>query len=346
MIADIIAKTKLMMIIDESTTIKNPKAERTKGLLKISDRIKYKRILSGFPVLRSPEDLYTQIRFLGKGLIPHQSFYAFRNEFVTYIQTDKRYQITTGTKNLDKLSKLIESFSVRITKKECLDLPDKVRTKRYIEMTPQQKDLYDMIKHKAYLELENCDETVFAMSFLAQLSKLHQIANGLLIQHHQDIPNYKYDALMEILENEIPDQATVWFWFTHTLETAKRKIIKRFGKDSVGVIYGETPMYERVASLKRFQEGKIRFMLASPAAAMHGLNMTNCSYVIYFNNSTHLEHRIQSEDRFHRIGQVNKVTYIDLVTHRTVEDKILTQLQKNHRIGAEILKDEWKEWFE
>jgi len=148
-----------------------------------------------------------------------------------------------------------------------------------------------------------------------------------------------------MLETEVTDQATIWFWFTESLKKMEYLIRKKFGKYSVVTIHGDVPMSERVISLRLFQEGKVRFLLANPASAMHGLNLVNCSYVTYFNNSTHLEHRIQSEDRFHRIGQVNHVLYTDMVTQGTVEDKILTQLQKNHKIGAEVLRDEWKQWF-
>lgn len=344
LVIEIIKKAVVMMVIDESTSIKNPKAQRTKGLLKLADSIPYKRILSGYPILRSPEDLYTQIRFLGKNLIPYQSFFAFRNEFCT-LRAMGRFTIVTQYKNLDKLAKLISPFSIRITKKECLDLPDKVRTKRYVTMTPLQQTMYTSMKEECYLHLTGCEESVFALSFLAQLSKLHQIANGLLIRENTEIPNIKYDALIEILHEEIPDQCVIWFWFIRTLEQADERIRKKFGKDSTVIIHGNVPFTTRMENLRKFQTGKVRFLLANPATAMHGLNLVNCNYVIYFNNSTHLEHRVQSEDRFHRIGQINKVTYIDLITKNTVEDRILKQLENNHKIGAEVLKDKWEDWF-
>lgn len=342
----IINKAKTMVIVDESTTIKNPKAARTKSLLRLSDRMTYKRILSGYPILRSPEDLYTQIRFLGKDLMPYSSFYAFRNDFCN-LRNMGRHDMVLSYKNLGRLAHLIERFSVRITKKECLDLPDKVRTKRYVDMTDEQNNLYQSMKTNGFLELESCEAPMFASTFLAQLSKLHQIANGIILDHGiaRLIEHRKLDALMDILNSEIPDQVTIWFWFTETLRQAEARIQKKFGRESTAVIYGQVGFGTRTDNLLNFQHGHARFLLANPATAMHGLNLTNCSYVIYYNNSTHLEHRIQSEDRFHRIGQTNKVTYIDLITHNTVEDKILAQLQKNHKIGAEVLKDTWKEWF-
>lgn len=345
MIDEVLRETNNIVIIDESTTIKNPKTKRTKGLLTLAGYCNYKRILSGFPILKSPEDLYTQVKFLGNGLIPFQSFYAFRNQFCNLKHMGK-YDVTIGHKNLGMLGDMIKPFSIRITKKECLDLPDKVRTKRYIEMTPEQDTMYKQMKEQSYVLLENTQKQVFATTFLAQLSKLQQIANGVLIQQREtNLPCYKYDYLLDILENEIPDQCVIWFSYITPLARAMMAISKKFGPGASKAIHGDIPQHERVLALKAFQDRRCRYLLANPATAMFGLNLTCCSYSIYFCNSTSLEHRIQSEDRLHRIGQVNKATYIDLVTKGTVEDKILEKLQKNHKVGAEVLNDEWKEWF-
>lgn len=344
-ILDLVKVTNNIMVIDESTCIKNIKAKITKGILKISDYCNYKRIMSGFPVLRSPEDLYSQVIFLGRNLIPYRSYYAFRNEYSNLRQMGK-YFISTSHKNLSHLSKLIEPFSTRITKKECLDLPDKIRTKRYIDMTPEQKELYESMKKFGYAELKKTDQKVFASSLIVQVGKLHQIANGILIQNNQHIPTYKYDIICKTIEDEVSGQIVIWFCFTMNLLKAKQIIQKKFGWNSCREVYGDIPQQNRVANIQAFQNKQYPILLANPSTIMHGLNLVNCSYSGYANNSTHLEHRIQSEDRFHRIGQINKVTYIDFITFGTMEEKLLDRLQEHHKVGSEILQDSWEEWFQ
>jgi SNF2 family DNA or RNA helicase len=346
-VLDILDRTKNIFILDESTSIKNVKSKRTKGMLRLSGLCNYKRILSGFPVLKSPEDLFSQVRFLGPNMIPYNSFYAFRNEF-SMLRHMGKYSVVTGYKNLDKLSREIEPFSFRVTKKECLDLPDKVRTKRFVEMTKEQQEMYDSMKKRGYLELKDCDKKVFATSLLVQIGKLQQIANGVLIQQKLHIKNKKEDALIDIIENEIgpQQQIVVWCCFTEVLLQLEKVIKLKFGPHGCKAIYGEISHKERINILESFQNNHTRILLANPATIMHGLNLTNCSFTTYYNNSTNLEHRIQSEDRFHRIGQINKVTYFDLVVRNSVEEKILTRLENHHKIGADVLRDDWQSWFE
>ena len=328
-------------IIDESTTIKSPSTKRTKGILKISHLAEYKRILSGYPVLKSPDDLYAQIQFLGPHLIPQKSFYVFRNEFCITQQIDNRITVVKGPKNIEQLNGLIQPFSARVLKKDCLDLPDKLKTIRYIEMTDEQKRYYKQMKHEGYVTLKNSEEKVFASTLLVQLNKLHQIANGLI---NAKIPVNcdKYNTLSEIIQNEIPtQQIVIWATFVENLFIIEKHLNEK--RISCKVIRGAGP--ESVKIEEDFISGKFQCLICNPAGFRFGHNWTNANYSIYFNNSFSLEHRIQSEDRLHRIGQRNIVTYIDLVTDSTIEEKILKVLEKNHSVGAAILKDEWEIWF-
>lgn len=328
----------VMWIMDESTTIKSPTTKRTKGILKISHLADYKRILSGYPVLKSPEDLYSQIQFLGPHLMPYSSFYAFRNEFCLLKKLDNRVSITIGAKNIDKLANVIQPFTVRLTKKQCLDLPEKIRTVRYIEMSVEQRKYYNQMKEEGYVTIKN-NVNSFASTLLVQLEKLHQIANGMILDKKEFFDCYKYKVLVDIIKNEIGDnQVVVWSSYVDNIEFMSDIMECR-------TLYGETAMNTRDKILLEFNAGKFQILVCNPATAKYGLNLTSAHYSIYFNNSFKLEDRIQSEDRLHRIGQSNKVTYIDLITDDTIEQKVLDTLEKKHSIGAAVLKDEWESWF-
>jgi SNF2 family DNA or RNA helicase len=128
--------------IDESTTIKSPTAKRTKNILKIGELAKYRRILTGSPVTKSPLDLYTQCKFLDPFHLGHTSYYDYRSRYAKMLERNfsgRRVQIVTGYQRLPELAKKLEKFSYRVLKKDCLDLPDKVFTKRYVELSEEQK---------------------------------------------------------------------------------------------------------------------------------------------------------------------------------------------------------------
>lgn len=343
----VLRKWNTLWIIDESTTIKTPSAKRTKGILEISHLAEYKRILSGYPVLRSPEDLYSQIQFLGPNLIPQRSFFAFRNQFCILKKLDNRVTISMGPKNVDQLNQLIQGFSSRILKKDCLDLPPKLKTIRYVEMTTEQKQYYSDMKNKGFLEIKKAQEEsdfVFTAILLTQLEKLHQIANGVIITANNNVLSIdcnKYEVLLNILTTEIPtQQVVVWATYVGNLDKIEGYLT---GKVTCRRIRGTDKEANKIE--EGFINGDFQCLICNPASFRFGHNWTNASYAIYFSNSFNLEYRIQSEDRLHRIGQHSAVTYIDLITDNTIEERIIETLEHNHSVGAAILKDEWKEWF-
>lgn len=337
---------KTMIIIDESARIKNGKAKRTQDILKFSPFAEYRRIMSGFPILNSPQDLYAQVLFLGADLLPFASFYAFRNYFCTLRNINEHVQIETGYKNLEKLTEILRKFSSRRLKKDCLDLPPKIYEPRYVEMTAEQKILYKSMKDKGFAELNKL-EVVTAMNFLTQAGKLHQIANGILISSMGDrsIPNNKYDALLEILETEATGSVAIAACYVKNVQQINLLVKAKYGNTQCSAIAGDTPIAERERAIDRFQSGKQRFLVINPSTVREGIDLFFGHTCIFFNNSFHLDYRIQFEDRFHRIGQVNKVTYIDLLTEDTVDDEVLSALMDKQEVGSLILGDNWKRWF-
>ena len=217
-----------LIAVDESTTIKNPKAQRTKNLLKLAVNTKYRRILTGFPVTQSPLDLYSQSSFLSPQLLGYTSFYSFQNRYAKLINRKigtRTFRQVVGYHNLEELTNNVKTFSYRVLKKECLDLPDKV--------------------------------------------------------------------------------------------------------------------YQ-----KRDPDSELKYLISNTQTGGYGITLTEASNVIYYSNNYDLEKRLQSEDRAHRIGQTNKVTYIDLVAKGTVDEKIVKALRNKLDLAQEVLGDEkWKDWI-
>ena len=146
-----------LMAIDESTTIKSPTASRTKNVLKLRTYAKYRRILTGSPVTKSPLDLYTQCYFLDPFYLDFSSYYSFKNRYALMVDRNvgsHSFKLVTGYIRLDELNSKLNKFSYRVLKEDCLDLPEKVYMKRIVSLTPEQLKAYTEMKKHALTELE------------------------------------------------------------------------------------------------------------------------------------------------------------------------------------------------
>ncbi len=162
-----------LFAVDESTTIKNPKAKRTKNIVSLSTLGKYRRILTGSPVTKSPLDLFTQCYFLDPFLLDHSSYYSFRTRYAVMRTANfngRSVQIVVGYHNLEELTEKLKVFSYRVLKDECLDLPPKTFMKRIIQLTPEQKRVYQQMKQMALAELNG--KMVTTATVLVQLMRL------------------------------------------------------------------------------------------------------------------------------------------------------------------------------
>ena len=342
---------KSIFIIDESTSIKNQGASRTKNILKLSQLALYKRILTGSPVTKSPLDLYTQCAFLSPELLGFSSFYSFRARYAVmdavHVGNQRYIHIPKYYVNLDELNSKLRTFSYRVRKDECLDLPEKIKQLRTIQLTTEQRSVYNNLKEKAIAIMQ--DESVSFTVKLVELLRLHQITNGFLKTDEGNIKEFeenpKMDELLNILE-QIEGKAIIWANYVHNIESITSKLTELYGKNSVVNIYGDVDAVKRKEAVHRFQnDPECKFFVGNPSTGGFGLTLTAASYVIYFSNNYNYEIRIQSEDRAHRIGQNKNVTYIDIVAKDTVDFHIMKALQNKLQISNKTLGENVKNWI-
>ena len=340
---------RAMVAIDESTTIKNSSAKRTKNILSLAKSAKYRRIMTGSPVTKNPLDLYSQCEFLDPWLLNFQSFYAFRNRYAemkTINARGRSIQVVNYFKNIGELSDKLKGFSYRVLKEDCLDLPDKIYVKRNISLTAEQLKLYDQMKKTALAMLNG--KVTSTVTVLTQLMRLHQITCGHFTADDgstQLIKNNRVNELMDVLE-EIEGKAIIWANYQHDISEIKKSITDEYGPGSVVDYYGLTPQDERQGNIKKFQDDpECRFLIGTPQTGGYGITLTAASNVIYYSNGYDLEKRLQSEDRAHRIGQKKAVTYVDLITEDTVDEKIVKALRKKINIASEVLGEELRDWI-
>jgi len=338
-----------LMAIDESTTIKNPSAKRTKNILTLGKEAKYRRIMTGSPVTKNPLDLFSQCYFLDPFLLDFHSYYSFRNRYAemkTMHAHGRSIQIVSKFRHLGELSESLQSFSYRVLKEDCLDLPDKIFIKRQIQLTPDQRKLYEQMKKQALAILEG--KVSSTKNSLTQLMRLQQITCGHFTDDTgtvQPIENNRVNELMDVLE-DVEGKAIIWAHYQWDINAIIKAVVAKYGPGSVVDYYGLTPKDERQGNITRFQEDpKCRFFIGTPSTGGYGITLTAANTVIYYSNGYDLEKRLQSEDRAHRMGQKKPVTYVDINAEDTVDEKIVKALRSKIDIASQVLGEELRSWI-
>jgi len=339
-----------LMAIDESTTIKNPDAKRTKNIVGLGKHAKYRRILTGSPVTKSPLDLFKQCEFLDEYLLDYSSYYAFRTRYAVMKTANfggRSVQLVVGYRNLAELSSKLEPFSYRCLKEDCLDLPDYTFTKRIIQLTPEQKKIYAQMKEIALAQHQG--KLMTTATALVQLMRLHQITCGHFTADDgtvKEIKNERLDTLLECMR-EVEGKAVIWAHYRHDIKSIIKAVDKEFGPNSYVTYYGDTPNEERQGNIKKMQDpnSSVRFLIGTPQTGGYGITLTEANVMIYYSNGYDLEKRTQSEARINRAGQKRKMTYIDIICEDTVDEKIVKALRKKMDIANQITGDDLKNWI-
>jgi SNF2 family DNA or RNA helicase len=341
---------KTLMAIDESTTIKNPGAIRTKTIIGLGDKVSYKRILTGSPVTKSPLDLFTQCYFLDPWLLDHQSYYTFKTRYAITKQINvsgRMVHIVVGYRNIGELSDKLKPFSHRVLKDDCLDLPPKTYMKRTIQLSEEQSKVYKQMKEIALATLNG--KMITTVNVITQLMRLHQITCGHFKSDDgvtQTLKSNRLDELMDVL-SEMEGKAVIWAHYRYDIEVIVEAIKKEYGDKSVVTYYGDTSTDDRQKAIKLIQdpESPVRFIVGTPQTGGYGITLTGASTMIYYSNGYDLEKRQQSEARIDRIGQTKNMTYIDIIAEGTVDEKIVKALRTKVNIATEVMGEELKDWI-
>ena len=330
----ILISNNVMLVVDESSRIKTPGAKRTKIITKFAKHAKYRRIMTGTPVTKGPEDVYTQFKFLDANILGYESFYSFRARYCVMGGFENRQIVSY--QNTEELINSIEGSSYRVLKKDCLDLPSKIYQRHYVELSPKQRKIYNDMKKNFITELEG--ESVSAPEAITRLLRLQQILCGWFPTEDKVVPidtkNVRLEALKEVL-SDIDSKVIIWARFKADL-----RAIQGMLGDSAVAYHGDITNDLREVAVQRFQnDPKIKYFIGQPQSGGIGLTLTAAHYAIYYSNSFDLETRLQSEDRCHRIGTTKNVTYIDLESPKTIDTKIIRALRDKKNLADYINKD-------
>jgi SNF2 family DNA or RNA helicase len=339
-----------MMAIDESTTIKTPNSARSKNTEKVGIAARYRRIMTGSPITKSPMDLYQQCAFLSDDCLDCPSYYSFQARYAVTIErqlASHSFKQIVGFRHLDELKQKIDRFAFRVKKEECLDLPDKLYVKREVDLTDEQVTAYNQMRLTALAQFDT--GMVSTVNALTQLMRLHQIVCGHVKLDDgtiRPLANKRVEELLAVVE-EADGKMIIWANYRHDIEAIRLALQKQYGMNSVAAYYGDTNADERQGIVNQFQDpdSELRFFVGNPSTGGYGLTLTAASVVVYYSNSFDLEKRLQSEDRAHRIGQTKNVTYIDLIAVNTVDEKIVRALRDKINIATQVLGEDIKQWL-
>lgn len=334
---------KVKIVCDESSRIKNPKATRTKKAFKLARASRYRLILTGTPISQGIEDLFAQFWFLDPDIIGMRSYVLFRNMYC--IQGGFEGRSIIGYQNVPMLVDRIRDYCDVVTKEEAMpDLPEKTyATPITVDPTPEQKRAMKQLEQDMMAVMSGDELTVSTV--MDRLTRYQQICGGFYPyddEHSYSIRpmeggNPKMAALLDLCESiyESGEKAIIWARFRPELEAIAENLRVEYGKDSVVEFHGGVGEDDRAANTRNFENNpKCRFMVANAVVGGMGQTWVAATKTVYYSNTFSYEDRMQSEDRNHRRGQHNAVTYYDIVMSVRADTMILQALRKKGDVAA------------
>lgn len=326
-----------MMIIDESQNIKNGQAQQSKGCTAIGSKAKFRLILTGTPVSQGPLDFFSQYKFLDDRIFG-KSYPKFRDQFA--IMGGYCNHEIVGLKNLETLTAKAHSIAFRVTKAEALDLPETLDQNLYCYLDESSKAYHEM-EDKMVTTIKE-GTSVTAPIVLTQLLRLQQITGGFLPMEEGNpvqVGNEKLKVFGEFLEDFPKEKKLVVVARFIPELMALKQVCEKLGR-TASVLYGATE--NRGELVRKFQEEENpNVLLIQIQTGGVGITLHKADTMMFYSMDFSYNNYEQVKARVHRIGQVNKVTYIHLLAKDTIDETILTAIQ-NKRDVADLVVDKMK----
>jgi len=320
-----------LFIVDEATHYKNAQTKRWKTLNKIIGENDWLWMMTGTPAAQSPVDAYGLAKLVNPMAVPR--FFGSWRDMVMWKVTQFKWKPKETAK--DTVFRALQP-AIRFTKDECLDLPDMVYTKRFIEMTGQQKKYYETLRKRLVMQVAG--EGVTAANAAIALNKLLQISAGAVYTDDGDTVQFdiknRYQVLREVID-ESSKKVLIFVPFKHTIDL----LIGKLTSDGVTseIIRGDVPASKRTDIFARFQnDPDPKVLVIQPQAAAHGVTLTAANTVVWWGPTSSLETYAQANARVHRSGQTHKCTVIQLAGS-AAEKRIYRMLDDRINIHTEMI---------
>ena len=321
-----------IVVLDEAHTIKNKETKTSKVAMRLDAG--FRLLLTGTPLQNHLSEIWNLFQFATPGLLT--DFKQFTQEFINPIERDQEKEPQR------QLKKMLSPFILRRTKNEVLnELPEKTEITLKVELSAEERALYDHLREEAILNLEEGGRTS-AIKALAEITKLRQVAcNAALVlpaKEAKKIPSSKCETFMKLVDELIQNhhRALVFSQFTSHLALIEKEL-KRQGIE-YQYLDGAVSPTERISRVEDFQKGEQPLFLISLKAGGTGLNLTSADYVIHLDPWWNPSIEDQASDRAYRIGQDKPVTVYRLIASDTIEEKIIALHQTKKSLADALLE--------
>lgn len=347
-----------ILICDEIHRCKDIKAKRTKKAIELADIAKFRLGLTGTPVLNDMMDLFSQCRIIDKGQRFGTNFFAFRAKYFydknRAMPRDRYFPDWRPLPTAEKEIKAkLDEFTMTAKKEDCIDLPPLVKKRINVELSTEQKRLYDSMKRDLIATFTDNSGRVHAS--IAELAitkalRLQQIVSGVLrvegddgVQSIRIQDNPRKAALKELLSDIAPHhKVLVWSVFKDNYEDI-RAVCESL---DLGYVEVHGSSGDKGQAVEKFsKDPKTRVLIGHPGSGGIGINLVAASYAIFYTRNFSLEHRLQSEARNYRGGSTvhDKVTWIDLVAPNTIDELVLKSLESKQELSDKLLRERIQE---
>jgi SNF2 family DNA or RNA helicase len=333
-----------LVIVDEATRFKNPKAKRTIALRSLAPHAKHRLILTGTPVTHSLLDLYAPIDFVYPGIFGRFQHFKFRYFDTMWVREHRRFELVPRADTIDELLEILDKVTYRVTKKEVLpDLPEKLPPQYMeVELEHEQRLAYERMDHifRAWVKTLKDEELIAeAKIVLTKMMRLSEITSGFLRNEAGEVhwfPNHvKAQVVDDLIADLAPGKVVIFCQWRPECEF----YAARYESEGSALIYGDMQPRDRDAIVNAFQtEASPRILVCQEGSGGIGINLTAAATAIYTSRSYSLEQYLQSQDRLHRAGQKQEVNLIIVQARDTIDEDIDAVLSGKKSIADLVTK--------
>lgn len=331
-----------MVILDEGHRIKSHTSKTAKACYDLGDQAKYRLLLTGTPMTNSITDVYGIMRFTDQNVFG-SNFYAFRNRYCVMGGYQSKQVI--ATKNQEECTEKLCSRSLRVTKADALDLPEETTETRYVQLSKEERKIYEDLRRNSLAELEAGEVT--ATIVITKMLRLSQVASGFIKLDEEEtvrqIGHSKLDVLREVLEEltGAGQKVVVFARFTAEIR-AICKVCEEMRLKYV-MIDGSVKKEVRGDIQDQFQNDPDTMVFVGQlTAAGEGITLHAASYTVFFSTSYSYKDFSQAKARIHRKGQTRPCTHIALVSEGTIDEQVYEALSRKEDLAGNII-DRWRE---
>lgn len=322
------------IVLDEAQFIKNPKTKNAQSVKSLKS--KHRLALTGTPIENGLSELWSIFDFLLPGYLYSLNYFTKNFEKPIQMGDDKRQA---------QLQKLVSPFILRRTKKQVLkDLPDKVEKDLWLNLSPEEKQLYlaNLAQVNEQLQQQLELEKVDSILILAMMTRLRQICcEPRMLYENYTGESTKFKMCLDLIETlkENDKKVLLFSSFTSIFDS----FIEEFNRRGIKyhMITGAVDKKKRKEEVDAFQRDDSNVFLISLKAGGTGLNLTKAQAVIHFDPWWNVSAQNQATDRAYRIGQTKNVLVYQLLMKNTIEEKIY-EMQKRKKAMSDLFVENSK----